>query len=141
NFTYTRFEQQAPKPATTSEAVFQRELDHSRIHVVGCDLSEGSRSHVRKRICGSRTVVRIGELRMIKRVEKFGAELDRMVFLDTDLFQQRHIPVELTGAKNDTDPRIAIVGTVSDNGRRAERALVEITWAAACATQSLFDST
>jgi hypothetical protein len=60
------------------EAVFQRELDHARVHAGGRDLSEGPRPHVGKGIYGSKAVVRIGELRMVKGVEEFGAELDRI---------------------------------------------------------------
>ena len=59
-----------------SEAVFQRELDHAWVHAGGGDLSECPRPHVGKRICGSGTVIRIAELRMVKGVEEFGAELD-----------------------------------------------------------------
>src|SRR6266850_531842 len=123
------------------EAVFQRELDHPRIDAGRRDLPEGPRPHVGKGICSSRAVVRIRELRMVEGVEEFSAELDRMILPDPDPFQNSDVPVELAGAENNTRPRIAVVRSVSDNGRRAKRAFVEIARAATCATQPLLDST
>ena len=78
---------------------------------------------------------------MVEGVEEFGAELDCLLLQDPDRFQNRHIPVELAGATNNADPRIAVVRSVSDSGRLAKRGFVEIARAAACATQPLFDIT
>src|SRR5207237_6956849 len=65
----------------------------------------------------------------------------RMSLQDPDRFQNRHIPVELAGTENNTRPRIAVVRSVSDSGRRAKRAFVEIARTATCATESLLDTT
>src|SRR5262249_43426009 len=78
---------------------------------------------------------------MVEGVEEFGPELDCMILQDLDPFQNRDVPVELAGALNNTDTRIAVVRSVSDNGRSAKRAFVEIARAAACATQPLPDIT
>src|SRR5437879_13192039 len=78
---------------------------------------------------------------MVECVEDFSTELDRMILPDPDPFQNSDVPVELAGAENNTRPRIAVVRSVSDNGRRAKRAFVEIARAATCATQPLLDST
>ena len=126
-------------PNVRLEAVFQCELDHARIHVSRGDLSEGAGPDVGKGICGRSAEIRIGELGMVKRVEEFGTELNRVIFQDPDSFQNRYIPVELAGAINDTDPRIAIACSVSDNRRCAKRGFVEIARSATGATQSLFD--
>src|SRR5262245_21360766 len=116
------------------KTVFQRELDDTRVHAGGRDLSEVARPHVGKGICAPSSVVRITELRMVEGVEEFGAELDRMILQDLDPFQNRDVPVELAGALNNTDTRIAVVRSVSDNGRRAKGGFVEVARAAACAT-------
>src|SRR5438034_9909203 len=78
---------------------------------------------------------------MVEGVVEFGAELDRVILPDPGRFQNGHVPVELAGAENNTGPRIAVVRSVSDSGRRAKRAFVEIARAATCATQPLLDST
>jgi hypothetical protein len=123
------------------EAVFQCELDHARIHVGGRDLSEGARPDVGKGIRGRRAVIRIGELRMVEGIEEFGTELDCMVLYDSDPFQNGNIPVELPGAINNADSRIAIPRSISDSGRRAKRSLVEVARAATGAAQPLFGVT
>src|SRR5215475_3874823 len=73
--------------ADSLEAIFQRELYYARVHAGGRNLSEVPGPHVGNGICGSNTVVRIAELRMIEGVEEFGAELDRMILQDPDPFQ------------------------------------------------------
>src|SRR5262245_19596561 len=98
------------------EDVFQRELDHARVHAGGRNRSERARPHIGKGISRSRAVVRIGELRVVERVEEFSTELDRLILNNLDPFQNREIPVELAGAENDTDSRITVVRTVAYNG-------------------------
>ncbi|MGA2882871.1 MAG: hypothetical protein ABSG13_28310 [Bryobacteraceae bacterium] len=54
---------------------------------------------------GSLTGIRVGELRMIERIEEFRPELHGLPLCDPSCFQSRHVPVELAGAQQDARSR------------------------------------
>ena len=90
-----------------SEAVLQSELDHARVHASGSDLSEVARGEIRQSVNGALAIVRVGELRVVKGVKKFGSELDRLSLADAGRLQNRKIEIELAGSADDAVPAVA----------------------------------
>src|SRR5579885_674219 len=99
-----------PPFGPASKAVFQRKLDHARIHNRRRDLPE-SRRRIQR--CG-----RIAKLWMVEKVEKFRAELERLALGKECVLDQRDVPVELSGSQNDPWPGIAEQSRVGARERR-----------------------
>ena len=73
------------------------------------------------------------KLRMVERVEKLRAEHQRGILAESShlgRLDQRHIPVELPGAKNDAHAAVSETGPVANHRRGTKCGCVEIARAA-----------
>src|SRR5664280_1371205 len=86
-------------PEAELEFVTQYKLDNSRISR-GRHLAEGARPIV----CGDRS-----EVRMVEGIEQFTPELDRVLFVDSEVLVKRHIEADQTGPRKEAGPGIAEV--------------------------------
>ena len=119
------------------EQVFHTELENSGIHAGGGDLTE-RRSQLHQ--ARSRRSERIIELRVVEGVEELGTEDQGLSLRNPRRLHDGDVPVELAGAQNDTDTRVAISGSVAVDApgwSGAERRVIEVAGAAAIATQTL----
>src|ERR1700722_9306847 len=86
------------------EQVFHTELKNSGIHAGGGDLAE-RRSQLRQ--ARSRRSERIIELRVVEGVEELGTEDQGLSLRKLGGLNDGNVPVELTGAENNANARVA----------------------------------
>lgn len=112
------------------EDVLETELDNARVDRCGIDLPERA---IPQRSVG------ISELRMIEGIVKLRPELEGMPFFYHRVFDNRNIPVKLTGTTSNTNAGIAPAPAIAIDPTgwgRAERAFVDVAGATACTSLS-----